>query len=87
MTTDDEPLWCPVIPRRGTPAKDRAAYLRAVYEVGGRSALWSAVREVLVDYVGPRATCPDEVRALRRWVDLEQPRVFEECLSRFECAA
>ena len=80
-----EPVYTPVLPRG--PVRLPAHRLRAWYEAGGRPALWAEVRRALVEALGPRASSPEEVAALRVWVDLEHAPTFVYFLRRFERAA
>jgi hypothetical protein len=80
-----EPVYTPVIPDR--TVRLRSSRLRAHYDAGGRPALWDAVRRALIEEVGPRASCPDEVAALRAWIDLEHEPTYAYFLGRFEARA
>jgi len=77
-----EPRYVPVLPRG--PVRLPALPLRAAYDAGGRWLLWREVRRLLVDTLGPRASSPEEVAALRAWIDLEQRPTFDYFLRRFE---
>lgn len=77
-----EPRYVDVVPRR--PVRLDARRLRAYWQAGGRSLLWDEVRRSLVEEVGRRGSCPEEVAALRAYVDLEVPETFAYLVERFE---
>lgn len=79
-----EPVYTPVVPPGPVRLKEFA--LRAYYDAGGEALLWDEVRRTLIRAVGPRASCPAEVEALRVWVDLEHRPTFEHYLRRFTAA-
>lgn len=76
-----EPVYTPVIPPGPVRLKEFA--LRAYYDAGGEALLRDEVRRALIREVGPRASCPAEVAALRRWVDLEVEPTTAHYLRRF----
>ena len=83
-----EPVYTPVVPRGPLKLRKGARLcLRAAYDVAGLRYLAEEVRRVLVEEVGPRASSPHEVAALRRWVDLEVPLVTEPLLRGWESCA
>jgi hypothetical protein len=57
-----------------------------MFEAGGRRLLWAAVREELLRVASGRARSPEEVAALRAWVDLEHGPTFAHWLGKFEDA-